>query len=114
MIMYLANAFSLNMLKKFPATVTIVEVSEDQVKQMLVSQFVSAVGHESTAQLLTQRLNVNITMNRINIVLNEDDVLIVAQLQPPQRPPRELTLEEVKQYPIKYLVVKVTYTRIQD
>ena len=41
--------------------------------------FVSAIGHEDTAKLLTVILGIEVNTNRVSIVLDHDTELIVAQ-----------------------------------
>lgn len=70
--------YSINMLSSLlteegrMATVTIRRVSLEEAWQLVAEPFVSAVGHEGTAQLLTDLLGV------IPIQLKEGDKLLVA------------------------------------
>ncbi|MDR2676394.1 MAG: DUF1874 domain-containing protein [Opitutaceae bacterium] len=66
---YVGNAFSLQMLKAFPATVEVAEI--DTLPQGLVS----AIGHADTAAVL------GLPQNRINVTLAKGDTFYVAQLQ---------------------------------
>ena len=100
----ITNAFSLSMIKQFPTLISVDEISEDNVKELDLE---SAIGHESTAQLLSERLNKNLPCSRRTITLKRGDVIIVAQLMGPRKEFKELSLEEIKDYPIKYLKVKV-------
>ena len=91
--MYLLNAFSLQMLDQFPATVTIREV------ESLPEGLESAVGHADTAAVL------GVTMNRVNVKLHAGDVAYVAQLQGGRLPEGSTTLPEG--FSFKYLEVRV-------
>ena len=107
----IANAFSLSMLPPSPTEVTvrIVECSEEQVRQLLLSSrnrnFESAIGHEATAKFLSKKLSIDIPTNRKKITLDKDAVLIVMQLL--QRLPegKVLAEEEIAQIPVKFFLV---------
>lgn len=79
---YLLNAFSLQMINQFPASVEFEEVTE------LPRGLVSAIGHQDTANVL------GVDMKRINVVLNKGDVFYVAQLQGGRLPEGSTTLPE--------------------
>ncbi len=80
---YLANAFSINMLLPLPKegrTVKVRPVSLEEVKSLLQQGYESAVGHESTASVLSTLLGVEVPPRRVAISLSEGDRLIVFQL----------------------------------
>jgi len=106
MTVYLSNAFSLSMLS-FPANISVSEISVDQVKQLLGAGFVSAVGHEATAQVLSQKLGIPVQLNRIQLSLKSGDSLIVFQLLFRLPEGKILSEEEIKSLPAKWLFVKV-------
>lgn len=81
---FLANAFSMQMLHDFPATVTFEEISKNEIP----SDVVSAVGHKDTAAVL------GVECNRVNVALNKGDVLFIAQLQGGRLPEGTTTLPE--------------------
>lgn len=114
MATFVSNAFSLQMLDVFPASVKIQEltdVSFFQDKEWLLSArlngrqqfsnrcFVSAVGHADTANVL------GVPCNRINVRLHKGDSLIVAQLQGGRLPEGTTTLPEG--FFFKFLLVTV-------
>jgi len=81
----LANAFSLNMLgANLPPqglTIRVRPISLEEVKEVLKStSFTSAIGHPSTADVLSKLLGLEIPVNRIAISLSSEDRLIVFQL----------------------------------
>jgi len=78
--MKLLNAFSLQMLKQFPAQVTFEEVTE------LPEGLESAVGHQDTARVL------GVVMNRVTVTLEKGEVFFVAQLQGGRLPEGVTTL----------------------
>jgi hypothetical protein len=66
--MFLLNAFSLQMLPEFPATVKFEEV------ESLSEGLESAVGHADTAAVL------GVEMRRVHVTLEKGDTFYVAQL----------------------------------
>ena len=103
---FVSNAFSLSMLTSFPANLIIREVSvEDVMKLLSQSNFVSAVGHQATADVLTKLLNVQIPFNRVQIQLNEGDVLVVFQLLTRLEEGKVLTEDELSKLQFKFLLV---------
>jgi len=101
---YLANSFSLGMLNENSQQylIKIEEVSIEEVKKILNSNFVSAVGHEPTAQLLSEMLGIEVVPNRIQVKLEKGDTVIVFQLL--QRLPegKIMSKEELKAVPHKW------------
>ena len=101
--LYIANAFSLNMLTEKQHTIDVLEVSVDDVKYVIDEaiekgmEIVGAVGHLSTAQLLSQLLGINIPMDRKAIKLNRGDAVIVFQLTERLPEGKVLNLQELEQ-----------------
>ncbi len=78
---YLSNALSLNMIpvEKF----TLIRVSKVNPSD-IPTDAISAIGHVDTARVVAGILGREILPNRINVTLNEDDVLYVAQYKGPR------------------------------
>lgn len=77
----LGNAFSLQMLDlQRTSNVEVMPITLDEVKSLLKEGFISAVGHQDTANVLSDILGLDVPCNRINVHLTPDDVLVVAQL----------------------------------
>lgn len=75
------NAFSLqalNLEKTF--TVEVEPLTLDEVKSILNKGFVSAIGHQDTANVLSDMLGLDVPFNRINVRITSDDVFVIAQL----------------------------------
>jgi len=72
------------------------EISLAQARDILQDSFVSAVGHEVTAEILSALLDRQVEFNRINLVLQPgDEVLcIIPKFRAEQA--REFTKEEVE------------------
>jgi len=69
------------------------------------SNFVSAVGHQATAELLSRLLNIPIPFNRIQVSLNTQDILVVFQLTTRLEEGKILTEEELAKLQFKFLIV---------
>ena len=94
-MIYLGNAFSLQMLNADKvSTVVVSPLTVQEVKELLGTNFVSAIGHADTANILSNILNTSIPMNRVNISLTPGDVLVVAQLTGGRLPEGSTTLPE--------------------
>ena len=93
---FLANAFSLQMLKDFPCEIKVSEIAFEDVK---LSTLTSAVGHQDTANVL------GVECNRINVSLEKGDTLFVAQLQGGRLPEGSTTLPEG--FSFKFLKVEI-------
>ena len=77
-------------------TVRVRTVSLEEVREVLKSTpFTSAVGHESTASVLTLLTGVSTPVNRVAIKLAAGDKLIVFQLQVRLQEGQVLSAEEV-------------------
>jgi len=84
--------------------VTLKKVNINGAKELLKNGFISAVGHEATAKLLTELLGIEIPFNRIQVKMTHFDRALHFALK--QRIPegKILTLDELKQVGY-YLVV---------
>jgi len=107
MTVYLANAFSLSMITP-PSTLSVIEASEDTVKRVIASGFVSAIGHESTAKIVSSRLGISVQVNRIAIQLRPGDLLVVFQLLTRLPEGKVLTEDEMRNVQAKWYVVTVS------
>jgi Domain of unknown function (DUF1874). len=73
-------------------------ITIEEAKQILINNpFISAIGHEGTAKLLSQLLGINIPVNRITVFFEPGDIGIHFFLK--QRLPegKVLTEEELKE-----------------
>jgi len=103
---YIANAFSLQMLET-DAVIRFKKVPIETVKQLLTNNnYISAIGHEATAKYLSELLSIPISTNRISIKLKPGTILIVFQLKG-GRISGELTYELIKNMPYEFWLVEV-------
>jgi len=105
-MLFISNAFSLSMINP-PCSIKVEPINLQQVNSLLVEPFQSAVGHESTAQIITKLTGTLIPVNRISLSLMKKDKLIVFQLLTRLEEGKILTQEELAQLPYKFLLVEV-------
>lgn len=103
-MIYLANAFSLQMLEKFPCTPTIEECDKNEIVEHK-DELVSAIGHTDLAVVLTDDLDFYIATNRCNVKMKSGDTLYVAQLMGGRLPEGSTTLPEG--FNLKYFKIRV-------
>lgn len=77
MTTYLANAFSLNMLNIGAEGMRV--GIQPILPAEIPAEAVSIIGHADMAAILSGILNRKVGVNRDSVVLNEDDILFVAQ-----------------------------------
>lgn len=80
----LLNAFSLNMLAAFPAQPLFEEITLEEARAELGTDFKSAVGHKDTANVFADVLGVPVPEARLTISLKKGDVAIVGQYRGPR------------------------------
>ena len=87
MTIFLLNAFPNSLLvPSFVGKTTVVErISENTAKDILWAGFESAIGHDSTANVISVRLGIEVKKARINVVPQNGDILIIAAFTPPRR-----------------------------
>ena len=89
-----ATTFSAMMLSGCKAVVK--EITLQQVKdELAVSAWSSAVGHETTALVLTALMQFEVKFNRANVALKKGDVLLVVTPNFRASEAREFTFDEV-------------------
>ena len=87
MAVYLSNAFSLSMVSHIGSCNLSINSNICNYQQMVEDlKPISVVGHEDTANLFSNLLDMPIPMNRVSITLNKGDVLIVGQYTGPRLP----------------------------
>ena len=74
-----------------------VKISVEEAKSLLSGGFTSAVGHKSTAEVLSSILGVNIPENRIAISLEKGDIAVVFRLGVRLPEGKVLSAEELKE-----------------
>lgn len=102
------NAFSLGMLAASPVNLRVTEVTIEEVKALIQEGFDSAVGHESTARILSALLGVEVPFNRKAVSLSKGDRLVVFQLLTRLEEGKVLTEEEVRALPYRFYLVEIT------
>ena len=77
-VMILTNAFSLNMLGFFPASIQVEELSVGAAREYALSAE-SAVGHADTAAVFADCLGVPVEARRVTVSLQSGSELVVGQ-----------------------------------
>jgi len=106
--MLLLNAFSLNMLDLSVAhTFKCDPISVSEVSVLLRAGVLeSAVGHATTATVLSSILESSVPCNRVSVKLSSGDSCVVAQFVGPRLPEGATTLPEGAR--IEFVLVTVT------
>jgi len=116
--LYLANAFSINMVSNYiekygPVALLVDEISLDMVKKLandIEYELVNAIGHEGTAKLVGDLINKELKANRIEIKMEESDTIVVVQLLERLPESKVLSHEEIMDY---YNKGKVKFYRVR-
>jgi len=74
-------------------------ITLEQAKQKIADGFQSAVGHESSAQFLTQLLGVKVEMQRISVSMQAGDQALVLRIKSRLPEGKLLTHEEINAIP---------------
>ena len=86
-------------------------ISLETIKTVIAEgvTFASAIGHQSTADILTELLGIPINVNRIAITREVDDIMIAFKLK--QRPPegKILTQEEIEEIGYEFKMIERVY-----
>ena len=112
-MLYILNAFSLSMLPEGRKNhVWVTEISTETAANLVkimskMTNVVSAIGHKSTADLLTKLLGFEVAYNRVQVKLEKNDVALVFQLLTRLEEGRVLTEEELKNISYKLYLVEV-------
>lgn len=104
----IANAFSINMINKFPCDVHFQEINKESAIELIQSnnsEIDSYIGHEDTARVLSTELNINISAKRQSLTLNNDEQILVIQLIGGRLP--EGTIKLPENFKFKYFLVKI-------
>ena len=93
-MVYLANAFSLQMVPGY-CTICVEDLTTEEVVKILkANDYRSIVGHADTARLLSAMLEADVETNRVSLTLRMGDTLIVAQVLGGRLPEGCTTLPE--------------------
>ncbi len=83
MTVYLTNSFTLSMIMPDLIEAGVVikasPITLEEVKALIAGGFVSAVGHESTAKVLSSLLGTDVPFNRVQIAITGGDVIVSFQ-----------------------------------
>lgn len=85
------------------------EISLNDVKKLIAEHdFISAIGHQATANVLTTMLGVNVELNRVEFSQKINQICICLKLKRRLEEGKVLNVQEIEQ--IGYSLVKMTRT----
>lgn len=93
-MLYVANAFSLQMLDLTRSNKVSVVPVDDPKDVVAGREFTSAVGHADTARIFSEMLGTEVPAQRVNVKLTVEDTLLVGQYVGPRLPEGATTLPE--------------------
>jgi len=112
----LANAFSLNMLNTDIRIHVLVtkRISKEEAKDLLKDGFENYIGHKDIANVVSNELGINVEMSekRPNLVLQPEDLVVVAQYIGPRLP--EGATELPANARIEYFTVQIIDSSAND
>ena len=73
------------------------KITLDQAKELVKDGFISAIGHQSTAEIISTLLNIECSMNRIQYAQDISDVALVFKLKGRSEEGKILTLEDIEE-----------------
>jgi hypothetical protein len=114
-MLYLGNAFSISMLSSIldsekETNIKVKEVDLETAKEIIrnANEFTSAVGHPSTADVMTQMLGTEVKPNRIQLQLKHGDQLLILQILVRLEEGRVLNADEILALPVKWYLVELS------
>jgi hypothetical protein len=88
-------------------TIRIRKATVEEVRQLLSHGFISAIGHQATADLLTTLIGIEIPYNRVTIKAKPGDKLVHFVLRERIPEGRVLTLDELKLLPFDLAISEI-------
>jgi len=110
-MLYVMNSLivPVNFDEKSRYTVILRKISLKEAKEILSEiDFISAVGHEATAKVLSELLGINIPFNRITVKLRPGDMCVHFSLKTRLPEGKILTEEELKQLEYEFVLSMVS------
>jgi len=104
---YILNAFPNAFLPTVDTKIVLVGISEEFAKKWVDGDCISAIGHESTANLFSRRLQANIPTNRIQLEYDRESEYLIGGFILPRRLKEGelLTEEEILSLPIRWVLL---------
>ena len=93
-MVYISNALAAQMLPEGNVSLVKTDITPEEAKELLKGEFQSAVGHADIARILSGMVGVEIPMNRINVALNQGDILVIGAYIGPRLPEGATSLPE--------------------
>jgi predicted RNase H-like nuclease (RuvC/YqgF family) len=111
---YLTNAFSINMLKEFPATITIDKLDEEEFclkleERLEDGRLINAIGHDSTVNLINTLCGTQLQKNRVEVKMDEGDVALIIMISQRLEEAKVLSNKEIEDM---YRQGKITFYEV--
>ena len=84
--MKILNAFSLNMIPRFPADIHVREIPLGEAQRVAAKEFDSAVGYAETAAVFSEQLGATVETRRVTVSLAKGETALVGQYRGPRLP----------------------------
>ena len=99
---YLANAFSINMLSKFPISTTIDKIDKEEFclglqLRLEDNELVNAIGHDSTINLINTLCGTELTKNRVEIKMEKGDLALIIMMTERLPEGKVLSIQEIRE-----------------
>ena len=110
MRLVVANSFSLSMVEGEKAILKVRKLTLEEAKKIVSVanrtdvEIVSIIGHQDTADIVSDILGVNLPFNRVSFSLPVEDILLVGQYIGPRLPEGATSLPE--EASIKFILVE--------
>jgi hypothetical protein len=106
MKLYLSSTFSINMLAKEGQAIKFYPIPLSEAKKLAtISWITSAVGHQSTAEVYSRLLGVEVPCQRMDVRLGKKDALLIGSIKG-GRLPEGAVLSEVDPSSIEWWVIQ--------
>lgn len=106
-MLYVSSAFSLNMLDGKEHNLKVVPLSDEEAYNLIQDKsFVSIIGHQDTAAIISTLLGKDVAYCRRNTSLTADDTMLVGQYIGPRLPEGTTTLPENARIEFYYVEIR--------
>lgn len=106
---YITNAFPINALQKLDfSRLTVSKIGLDAARALASeTQLVSAIGHQSTADVVSNLIGVQIPMRRERLIFNPGDDVLVFSLNTRLEEGKVLTKDELEKLDFQFYFVTI-------
>lgn len=107
-MLYITNSLSLNMIQGRGTVLAIKKISLEKAREIVrKNKFVSAIGHEGTAKVVSKLLKREIKAQRIEVKMKDEDALLAVSLGKRLPEGKVLSEQEIKDYKLEFFIIIV-------